>query len=290
VLGLPADGTELLAALAMGRLRPSSGTVRLAGRDPWASPATRARIAALGPRPDLPDVERVADLVALVGRAGGWDSRRVLDEHQLGALAGRAMRSLSHGERRAVELALASSHPDPLLLLLFEPFRMGAGGLPRDLRERARRRAAAGACVLVIASEPEQVLSWVDRVYVLQGGFSSEASADATAQLRQLVVWVAGDRGGGARALAAALAEHEEIQAVGWQVEPAHERTSTSLAVVALRAADLDGAALCVARHAHRLGLDVRSVHSPAPTVAELAAAAARSRAMHPQGLDDAHG
>lgn len=280
VLGTPADGSLAFAAAALGRVRPAAGTVRVAGLDPWSAPKARAQIAALAPRPELPDLPRFADVVAAAGRAAGWDSRGSLQDLGLGALARRAVRSASLAERRAVELAIALGHPEPRLLLLHEPLRRTAAPGPAELWARVRTRAEGGTCVVLIASTPVDLLGAVDSIHVLNRGLALGLALDAADPLPsspELMVWVDAQRGGGARALAAALAGHEELTGVGWQsaAGPA-EAPGPGMELLAVRGRQLEAAALLVARHAEQLGVAVRSVHSAAPTLAQLVALASR--------------
>lgn len=285
VLGAPADGTTVLAEVAAGRLAPTSGSVRVGGRDPRRSPAIRRRIGALGTAAELPEADRVAQAVALAARAGGWDGASALETLSLGHLAPRRLPSLSAAELRSVELALALAVPSPALVVAFEPFSRVLPSAALIARELLRERADAGACVLVATSCPQDVLGWADQTLLLHRGqgigvLGGEAT-DSLGASHELVLWLDGAAGGGARALAAHLSQHPALRAVGWHADaaPAMPGAASTLEVVALRAADIDRAALAVAESCARLGIEVRALHSPVPTLQQLTAATLAARA-----------
>lgn len=76
-------------------------------------------------------------------------------------------------------------HAGPRVLLLDEPFRGVDIGARRDISRRAREQAAAGACVVVLSSDVEEIREIADRVLVMVEGeirldaYTTEVDNDA---------------------------------------------------------------------------------------------------------------
>lgn len=175
VLGAPEDGTIALGELLAGRRPPARGTVRWEGRAPHHDPALRRRIAHLAHIPDLPDArdaERsVMAALAARGTPGGAPAARAALE-AVGALplARRRLPTLTHGEARAIDAAIALAHPDPLLVVAHEPFLDRAGPSEAAVESRLRQLAAGGACVVLLTSSPRDASRLGDDVLVLERG------------------------------------------------------------------------------------------------------------------------
>ncbi len=184
-----AGKTTLLQALACA-LKPSSGQVRLDGRDPWALPARSLRLLRgelfLAPQvPPLPPRQRVVTAV-LAGRLphiGLWHSLRSLFYPTGIAQAEAALARfdltdklfdrvdrLSGGERQRVGLARALV-ARPRLLLVDEPLSAldpaRAEQAVASLLEAARERGASLVCTM---HDVPMALRHFPRVLGLQGG------------------------------------------------------------------------------------------------------------------------
>ena len=119
-------GKTSIFRAAVGRLRPSSGTVTLAGR-PVSAYRGRARAGLVGwlPQESLhADDSLVLDTVAAAryrfdeGRAASLRAaQRALDRIGVGALAERRLSTLSGGERQRVSIAALLAQEAPLLLV-----------------------------------------------------------------------------------------------------------------------------------------------------------------------------
>ena len=95
-------------------------------------------------------------------------ARQALDDVDLGAKAANAIDMLSHGERRALEVAMTLASR-PKLMLLDEP--MAGMGADESARiERLVGRLRAGTTVLLIEHDVDAVFRLADRVSVLVGG------------------------------------------------------------------------------------------------------------------------
>lgn len=112
--------TTLLRALA-GLVRPDAGTVRWQGADVADDPeAWRGRLAWLGHLDGLKGDLSVAENLLVAQRLRGGPADRLdnaLSAFDLGALAGRAVRTLSAGQRRRTALARIAFSGAPLWLL-----------------------------------------------------------------------------------------------------------------------------------------------------------------------------
>ncbi|MFF5207140.1 ABC transporter ATP-binding protein [Streptosporangium sp. NPDC000396] len=184
LIGPNGAGKSTLLNLIAGTVRPSAGRVRLAGRDiTRAGPATRARlgIARTFQTPAVLDSLTALDNLAVgawrhTGVRRRWrESRRreparrdLLDALGLGAQAQLAAGTLSHGQRRMLEIAVALV-AEPAVLLLDEPAAgLGDDDLPRLLA--ALHRLPAAMAVLLIEHNQDLVTAFADTVTVLHHG------------------------------------------------------------------------------------------------------------------------
>lgn len=162
-----AGKTTLLRVIA-GIIRPTAGSVTIAGRRPDdRDPVFRRALAALiGPPQtarDLTVVEHLEFIAATWGagrqaareRAGG-----LLEELAISPLARRYPHELSSGQTQMVALALTLARPFDVLLLDEPEQRLDADRLGQVIAA-IRARADAGAAV-VIASHSPRVLSELD--------------------------------------------------------------------------------------------------------------------------------
>ncbi|XXX80552.1 ABC transporter ATP-binding protein [Sorangium sp. So ce134] len=290
VLGAPEDGTLALAEVLEGRAAPLAGRVLVAGRDPFRSAATRARIGVLSIAPELPDGASVASCMSVALRARGAPAgaaAALLDALGVAPLLARRTASLSFAETRAIELSLALGVPQPLLLCLVEPFADVAVPSPAPVRERLRALAAGGACVVIITSSTVDASALADRIHVLDRGVIARtepgdgerlAVAPSAAalgagrpevELRALLHERA-PGAPGARALAAALARSPAVRACAWEQGPA-EASST----LRIRSADREAAALAILDAAAGEDVALIAIASPAPSLHDVRAATA---------------
>jgi ABC-2 type transport system ATP-binding protein len=174
LVGVNGAGKTTLLRILAGALRPSGGTVRLDGDDPYGRGRRDAlRRTALMPQAlDLPPGVRVADAVAYCGWLRGLPMRQargrasaVLERVGLGARSDHPVRSLSGGMVRRVALAQALvSEPD--VLLLDEP----TTGLDPEQRAALRElvRGLPDHHITVVSSHVmEDLESLADRIVVL---------------------------------------------------------------------------------------------------------------------------
>ncbi|MEU4152312.1 ABC transporter ATP-binding protein [Streptomyces sp. NPDC026659] len=178
LLGPNGAGKSTLVRQLTGLLRPDSGSVEILGHDIVRHPERAARILAyLGQESSALDELTVALAVETTARLRGLDARRarderdaVLDELELGPLAGRPLTKLSGGQRRlaCVAAALVGDRP---LLVLDEPT-TGMDPVARRAVWSAvdRRRAERGTTVLLVTHNVIEAETVLDRVAVLDQG------------------------------------------------------------------------------------------------------------------------
>ncbi|WP_437649667.1 ABC transporter ATP-binding protein [Sorangium sp. So ce362] len=298
VLGAPEDGTLALAEVLAGRAAPLAGRVLVAGRDPFRSAATRARIGVLSIAPELPDGASVASCMSVALRARGApasSAAALLDPLGLAPLLARRRASLSFAEARAIGLSLALGVPQPLLLCLVEPFADVAVSSPAPVRERLRALAADGACVVLITSSTVDASALADRIHVLDRGVVARTEPGDGERLAGAPSSAAPGAGGaevelhvlvherapgapGARALAAALAGSPAVRAGAWEQGPVEASSA-----LRIRAADREAAALAILDAAAREDVTLIAISSPAPSLHDVRAATAlRLAAVRP--------
>lgn len=126
ILGPNGSGKSTLLNLAVGLIRPSAGTIRVLGQDPWDNPELLRRIgfvpAGRSPWPEksgLDCVERSAILSGLGARSGDA-ARQAIKFVGLEVDQARASGGYSHGMTQRLKLAMATVH-EPEALVLDEP-------------------------------------------------------------------------------------------------------------------------------------------------------------------------
>ncbi|MDR2011450.1 MAG: ABC transporter ATP-binding protein [Rhodanobacter sp.] len=176
LLGVNGAGKTTVLRMIAGVLAPSSGAVRLDGRDLYEYPElARRRIGYLPEMPPLYDelttkefLRFCACLRGVARSAVAAAVERAVDRCELGEVRRRPLGLLSKGFRQRVGLAQAILH-DPELIVLDEP----ASGLDpvqaMKLRALIRRLGADHAVILSTHVLPD-VSACCDRVAILHGG------------------------------------------------------------------------------------------------------------------------
>jgi iron complex transport system ATP-binding protein len=130
LVGPNGSGKTTLVRVGSRALRPTNGTVRVSGRDPYdLSARESARLVAVVPQDVIPSFSFTALEMVLMGRSPylrGWSTggpedwervRRAMAATSVQHLADRPVEELSGGERRRVVLAQALAQEAPVLLL-----------------------------------------------------------------------------------------------------------------------------------------------------------------------------
>ena len=185
-LGPNGAGKSTTLRVLLGLIRPTSGTARVFGLDPWRDPVRAHRDVAYVPGdvslwPNLSGGE-VIDL--LTGLRGGSDERlrrELIDEFEFDPR--RKARTYSKGNRQKVALIAAFARP-ARLYLLDEPSAGLDPVMDSVFRRHVRRVSADGATVLLsshILSEVEQLCG---RVTIIRSGRAVESGT--LAELRHV--------------------------------------------------------------------------------------------------------
>ncbi len=270
LLGTPADGSSALALTLCGARPPHSGELTIAGARPASSPAVRCRIGALVDEPLLPDVGRVRDLLVFARMLRGTEAPREewYEPLHLAELDTTPLADLNRPQRRTVALALALAVSAPLLVVLHEPLCDLLHAQRDALRTVLHKRAAQGACVLILTASVRDASSLVDDVATLQRGRIGRAigSPDVDeltpGSVVELQVW--SDL---PRVLASALVREPALRGVSW--------TSEEGAPVVVRSRDVDDAASAIARVASANRVSVQAIRPVVPSLGEINAASA---------------
>ena len=271
LLGPNGAGKTTLVRAICGRIKPTSGAVRLVGRDPYADGEARA---ALGLAPQalalyqqltvLENLQTFASLAGLKGRAVAGAVDRAMAVTQTAERAASLVRTLSGGYQRRVNIA-AAILAGPKLLVLDEPT-VGVDMQAREaIAEALRRLKADGVGVLLVTHDLEQAQRLADRVGFLRAGDKVlEGAPEAL--------------------IAEAFGERMEVEVN--VVEPAPEAV---LAAEGLARADEPGAWVCLAADGYGLagsiaarlaskGVEVAEVRVRRPSLSHLFARVVEQR------------
>jgi branched-chain amino acid transport system ATP-binding protein len=206
IIGPNGAGKSSLVNILSGVVRPTTGSIELAGSDVTRLSATaragqglarsfqtsalfdgltaaeNVRLAIQGSRPGRLSLVRSASSTAPVERVEG-----LLDRVRMPGRAGDRAGALSHGDRRKLELAMGLAS-DPRVLLLDEPM---AGVSAEDVDGLSSIIAEvrdSGVAVLMVEHHMHVVLGLADRLAVLHHGSllalgtADEVTSDAEVQ------------------------------------------------------------------------------------------------------------
>ena len=188
-LGLNGAGKTTTVRMLLGMIRPTSGSVKLFGRDISSSGQIWSRVGYLvdvpSAYPDLTVRENLEIARRLYHVRDAGAVNRIMDKLDITAYAGRRARSLSHGNYQRLGLARALLH-DPELILLDEPANgldpAGIVEIRELLRDLARER---GTTVLMSSHILDEVARLATRIGIIHKGHLIE-EIDADRLERQL--------------------------------------------------------------------------------------------------------
>ncbi|MDP3952293.1 ABC transporter ATP-binding protein [Microbacterium sp.] len=181
LLGHNGAGKTTLVSQIVGLLRPHGGTIRVAGVDAIAAPATARRCVALQPQAQAPlDGLTPRTAIEIAGRLRGLtraDARRsalaLADELDIGEWFDRRATpdggGISGGVRRLTAFAMAAVAPVPLVVL-DEPTNDVDAARRRRLWKTVRRLGDEGAGVLLVTHNVVEAERVVDSLVVLDRG------------------------------------------------------------------------------------------------------------------------
>ena len=206
LIGPNGAGKTTLVAQLGGQLASDRGRIVFDGHDITTLPAhQRARrglarsfqITRLFKSASVLDNVALAVLSVSAERLGAWRpwqrdaglfarARQALDDVDLAAKAAHPIDQLSHGERRALEVAMTLASR-PKLMLLDEPM-AGMGAEESARMERLVGRLRASTTVLLIEHDVDAVFRLADRVSVLVGGRVIATGAPAAVRSDRAVI------------------------------------------------------------------------------------------------------
>lgn len=171
LLGPNGAGKTTLVRSIVGLLKPTSGTVTVAGGDP-ARAVVRQRLGVVQQDVGFPRTLTVAEVVEGAAARAGVDpeaARRAMHQMGLDEVRMRRASDLSGGQQQRLQLAMGLVG-DPALLVLDEPTVgldvVSRRAFYRTLAERRQR----GTGILLTTHIVEEAAAVADRVIVLDGG------------------------------------------------------------------------------------------------------------------------
>ncbi|KIF75339.1 multidrug ABC transporter ATPase [Streptomyces sp. 150FB] len=172
LLGTNGAGKTSTVELLEGLARPSGGTVRVLGHDPYGERgAVRHRVGVMLQEGGLPPELTVAETVRMCAgcTSGARPVAEALDLVRLGERAGVRVKQLSGGEKRRLDLALALLGR-PEVLFLDEPTTgLDAEGR-HDTWELIRELRAGGTTVLLTTHHLEEAENLAERLAIMHQG------------------------------------------------------------------------------------------------------------------------
>jgi ABC-2 type transport system ATP-binding protein len=175
LLGPNGAGKTTTIKMILGLTRPSSGVIRIGGRDP-ADPASRQRLGYLPENPCFYDhlsaleyLELTGDLFGLATPIARRRADVLLERMGLAAHARKPLRKYSKGMTQRLGLAQALLN-EPTLLILDEPM-SGLDPIGRaEVKQLLREERARGTTILMSSHVLAETESICDRVGILNAG------------------------------------------------------------------------------------------------------------------------
>ncbi|AZI59364.1 ATP-binding cassette domain-containing protein [Nakamurella antarctica] len=173
-LGSNGSGKTTTIRALLGIYRPTSGTLHINGK-PF-SPENGSRLGYLPEERGLYKKEPVIDIMTYFGRLKGMDrnaakawSLSYLDRVALGDKSSLQLDKLSGGQQQKIQLGVTIMN-DPELLILDEPTKGFDPVNRRLLMDIIADQKTAGATVVMITHQMEEVERLCDRVLLLKNG------------------------------------------------------------------------------------------------------------------------
>ena len=176
ILGPNGAGKSTLFKLLMGRLKPSSGNVRLFGVDPWQSTSPYRRVGYVAETEKLYDWMTGHDFVSTLARLHGMTreeasdrASHVLEFVGLADVQNKEIGKYSKGMRQRIKIAHALVH-DPDLIILDEPLH-GCDPIARtSIMSVIRDLGSQGKTVLVSSHILDEIERITEQIVILHNG------------------------------------------------------------------------------------------------------------------------
>ena len=175
-LGSNGSGKTTTLRALLGIYQPTAGTLHIGGK-PF-TPQDGSRLGYLPEERGLYKKESVLDVMVYFGRLKGLDkarakawSREYLERVDLADKAGMRLDKLSGGQQQKIQLGVTIMN-DPELLILDEPTKGFDPVNRRLLMDIIEDQKLAGATVIMVTHQMEEVERLCDRVILLKDGTS----------------------------------------------------------------------------------------------------------------------
>jgi len=176
VLGMNGAGKSTLFKLLTGKLKPSQGTVRLFGIDPWQSTSPFGRIGYVSESEKMYDWMTGLEFVSTMARLHGMtreeavkESERVIEFVGMSDAMNKRIGKYSKGMRQRIKIAHALVN-DPQLIVLDEPLQ-GCDPLARTtIMNVIRELGAQGRTVLVSSHILQEIERITEQIVILHRG------------------------------------------------------------------------------------------------------------------------
>ena len=176
ILGMNGAGKSTMFKLMMGKVKASSGAIRLFGTDPWKNPAPYSRVGFVPEHEKLHDWMTAFDFVTTFARLHGMtrdeaaiEAARVLSFVSLDEVMHKRIGQFSKGMRQRVKIAHALVN-DPELIILDEPLQ-GCDPLARTtIMNVIKQLGAMGRTVLVSSHILHEIERITEQIVILHRG------------------------------------------------------------------------------------------------------------------------
>lgn len=208
VAGVSGNGQTELVDVLCGMRQPTGGTLHVGEHELTGANPTRMMAAGIGRIPEDRHASLVGDLSVAHNlvlehlddfrRGGRIDERRVreharelIERFDIRARAEDQVASLSGGNIQKVLLARVLSR-DPRVVVVSQPTRGLDVGATEYVRRQLLERRQAGAAILLVSEDLDELLALCDRLLVLYEGRIVGAMSVADADVNQLSMLMAG--------------------------------------------------------------------------------------------------
>ncbi len=174
LLGPNGAGKSTILHMAAGFLRPSKGTIRIAGRPAWRNHEMYRDVGLVPEResvyPFLTGYELVLLSAELYGLSDPEEAaQRAVSAVGMEAAQNRRVGGYSKGMRQRIKIAAAIVH-DPQILLLDEPFNGTDPALRLQMMDHLRRMASEGRTIVFSSHILDEVERLAENVLVIVAG------------------------------------------------------------------------------------------------------------------------
>jgi len=182
IMGPSGSGKTTLLTMLGGLLRPTSGSIRVAGIDITTLsdhdlvPIRRTSVGFIFQSFNLwetlsveENIELTLNIAGTVGAAAKHRARTLLKERGLGDRLQFRARSLSGGEKQRVSIARALAN-EPRLVLADEPTANLDSGHGRDVMRLLHETSRSGDRAVIVVSHDQRIREVADRVLWLEDG------------------------------------------------------------------------------------------------------------------------